>query len=1174
MFLLACSDTQAPSDDARPQRAPSASPVAAAIELGMTPLATDDRGTPSLLRAARVAPAPAATATESAIQHVGRLSAAWGVTDTALPQLHGLGEVRAPGATIARVRQTIDGLPVDGGELRVLVREGGELVATNGVLVSADLPRQAATFSIDDAQAVARAVAHNYKLSFDAAALATRAVRADGSRTIRGRDGNLDVQMARAQKAWRNTGAMLQPVWIVEAIAGHISSSSGDGFRTVLTADGTRVISHHSLVADAAFSYRVFAEPGDERRPLDGPIADHSPHPAGTPDGSFPAYTTSTLVSVEGLNHPAGKTTPDPWLPAAATETLGNNVEAYSDVNAPDGLSFGDFRATVTSALTFDRNYDLTVGPLASQAQQMAAITSAFYGINWLHDFWYDAGFTETAGNAQNDNFGRGGEDRDAMLAETQDNALGGSANNANMLTPRDGLPPRMQIYVWSGDETREVTILPANRKPPVGAAAFGPTSFDATGPLVLAVDGEGAVNDGCSALTNDVAGKIVLVDRGTCSFKVKALNIQAAGGAAMLLANNAASMPPPALGNDATIPQAPTIGSYSVTLEEGNQLKAELGAGPVTATVHRLVSHQLDGSLDSTLLAHEFGHYVHHRLHDCTSTWCRAISEGWGDFLALMLMVKEGDNYDGAYPFSIYPTQNKLNFSPDPAYFGIRRAPYSVDPAINSLSYRHMSAGVPLPTNHPFLPFGANNQVHNAGEIWARTMWEVYASLLKAPGASFTDTRAKMAKYVVSGLLMAPKDATPTETRDAILSVVDSPADRAIMLEAFARRGMGSCAVTPGRDSQDFVGIVESTAVGARSVVGVIALDEAEGCDDDGVLDAGETAVLALPIANQGHEELKDVKVTVTSANPLVQVATATTTIASLAPGQTTNISVEVSVDKGATGMIEGNFTVKIETTDDCVTMRDVPFAVRVNVDDEPATSATDAFDATSIWQQAGATTIWSQVTESALDRAWHGVDFSDESDSKLESPAVKVSTTAPFKVSFTHRYEFEFSPGDAWDGGVIEYSTDNGATWMDVTAITGVQPGYTHTLRVGAGNVLGGRMGYGDKNPAHPNTDRVTLDFGTNLAGMDVRVRFRIGTDGAAGAPGWTIDDVQFEGIEGTPFPTLVEDRTACGVVPEPPPPDEDPGCCSTGTIRSSNLVLTLGLLGILLRRRRRRS
>ncbi|HSK03916.1 MAG TPA: hypothetical protein VK932_21835, partial [Kofleriaceae bacterium] len=328
MFLLACSDRQAPSDDTRPQRAPSASPVAAAIELGMTPLATNDRGTPSLLRAANVAPVPAATATESAIQHVGRLSAAWGVADTALPKLHGLGEVRAPGATIARVRQTIDGLPVEGGELRVLVREGGELVATNGVLISADLPRQAATFSIDDAQAVARSVAHNYKRSFDAAALATRDVRADGSRTIRGRDGNLDVQMARAQKAWRNTGAMLQPVWIVETIAGDATTTNGDGFRTVLSADGTRVISHHSLVSDVAFNYRVFAEPSGELRPLDGPIVDYSPHPAGTPDGSFPPYTASTLVSVDGLNHPAGQTTPDPWLPAAATETLGNNVEA------------------------------------------------------------------------------------------------------------------------------------------------------------------------------------------------------------------------------------------------------------------------------------------------------------------------------------------------------------------------------------------------------------------------------------------------------------------------------------------------------------------------------------------------------------------------------------------------------------------------------------------------------------------------------------------------------------------------------------------------------------------------------------------------------------------------------------------------------------------------------
>jgi hypothetical protein len=45
-------------------------------------------------------------------------------------------------------------------------------------------------------------------------------------------------------------------------------------------------------------------------------------------------------------------------------------------------------------------------------------------------------------------------------------------------------------------------------------------------------VDGSGAANDGCTALTNGaaVAGKIVLLDRGLCAFTSQAINAQNAG--------------------------------------------------------------------------------------------------------------------------------------------------------------------------------------------------------------------------------------------------------------------------------------------------------------------------------------------------------------------------------------------------------------------------------------------------------------------------------------------------------------------------------------------------------------------------------------------------------------------------------------------------------------------
>jgi Fungalysin metallopeptidase (M36)/PA domain len=1160
-LLLACSE---PEEAADPRVGVSASPASAARELGVAPLALDERGVPRLLRAAGVAPAPAATATESALAHLGQLSPAWGVARAALPMLQGIGEVPAPDATIARVRQTIDGLPIDGGELRVMVRAGGELVATNGTLIAANTPRQAADFPIDDAAAVARAVAHNYQRPFAPAALATQSLRPGGERLIRGRDGDLDVQLARARQVWRHTDGMLSPAWIVEAYASSAGTTNGDAFRTVLTADGSRVISHGSLVADAAFNYRVYAEPSGEFHPLDGPVDDYSPHPTGAPNGQFPAYRASSLVTIEGLNHPAGAAAPDPWLAEAATETSGNNVHAYSDVNPPSGLSTGDFRAAVTGARAFDHAFDLNASALSSQTQQMAAITSAFYGINWLHDFWYDAGFTEAAGNAQADNYGRGGMGGDAMLAETQDNAPT-SLNNANMSTPADGMPPRMQIFVWTGKEDSKLTIQPADRTPVTRTASFGPLSFDVTKPIALAIDGTAPANDGCTPLKNDVTDKLVLVDRGNCTYKTKALNIQQAGGAGMILVNHMAGMPPPSMGNDATITTLITIGSLAVTLEEGNQLKTELAAGQVTGTAHRLVP-LLDGGLDSTLLAHEFGHYLHHRLQDCNTRWCSAISEGWGDFLALLLMMREGDNYEGAYPFSIYSTQG---FSDDPAYYGIRRAPYSVNPMINSLSYQHMADDAPLPTNHPIQNFGDNSEVHNAGEIWAQTMLEVYVALLKA-GPSFSAVRAKMARYVVSGLLMAPTDATPAETRDAIVSVA-SPEDQPIMLAAFARRGMGSCAVTPGRESTTFAGIVDSTELKGRAAAGEIAYDaKAGGCDGDDVLDASETATLSFPIANQGHLPLASVKVTVSSATPGVTVTSAPVMLDSFAPGESKPITAEITLDAGARDQIAGELTVKLEAPGSCAEQLTVPFKVRLNVNDVPASSATDTFDATSIWQSTGAVSLWTQVSsdESPLDRQWHATAPGAVSHGSLESPIVTASDSAPLVVTFSHRYKFEFDTM-AWDGGVIELSTDGGTTWADVTTL-GVAPGYTHTLTDISMNPLGGRMAFGNQNATYPAMSEVKLDFGTQLAGQSVRLRFRVGTDQAVGGPGWDIDDVAFEGITGKPFPTQVADAKLCDAESEP---SDGGGCCDAGPLRRGNLALVLGVLALLVRRRRRR-
>jgi len=115
------------------------------------------------------------------------------------------------------------------------------------------------------------------------------------------------------------------------------------------------------------------------------------------------------------------------------------------------------------------------------------------------------------------------------------------------------------------------------------GTASFGPAPTPANfqGTLVVGVDAANAAGpsttDGCTAFTNAgaVAGHIAIVDRGGCTFVVKAANAQAAGATGMVVANNVAGTPPPGLGG--TDP-AITIAAVSVTQADGAVLKGTGG--------------------------------------------------------------------------------------------------------------------------------------------------------------------------------------------------------------------------------------------------------------------------------------------------------------------------------------------------------------------------------------------------------------------------------------------------------------------------------------------------------------------------------------------------------------------------------------------------------------------
>jgi uncharacterized protein (TIGR03437 family) len=150
-------------------------------------------------------------------------------------------------------------------------------------------------------------------------------------------------------------------------------------------------------------------------------------------------------------------TFPGSWLPANATVTTGNNVDAYLDADgddAPDDVQSAEMKDG--HAYSETRLFDFEFGDGATgkdpRKYQPAAVTNLFYMVNTAHDYYYGLGFTEAAGNFQKDNLGRGGISGDAVMAAAQ---YGGLPNNAAFMPTPDGMAPEMVMGLFTRGTSR-----------------------------------------------------------------------------------------------------------------------------------------------------------------------------------------------------------------------------------------------------------------------------------------------------------------------------------------------------------------------------------------------------------------------------------------------------------------------------------------------------------------------------------------------------------------------------------------------------------------------------------------------------------------------------------------------------------------------------------------------
>jgi hypothetical protein len=334
------------------------------------------------------------------------------------------------------------------------------------------------------------------------------------------------------------------------------------------------------------------------------------------------------------------------------------------------------------------------------------------------------------------------------------------------------------------------------------------------------------------------------------------------------------------------------------------------------------------DGTADADVIIHEVTHGTSNRLHGNGSGlggMGGMMGEGWGDFYGHAMLSEPTDPINGVYTTGGYAT-HLLGGMTSNFYYGIRRWPKAViaftgGPARpgcavggvdqpcphNPFTFKHINSNCDttlgttttavssaFPRSAVIATSGSCNQVHNAGEIWSSTLWEVRALMIARLGA--VAGNRKTLQLVLDGMKLAPLNPTFLQERDAIIAAAaasaaspEASADVLDVREGFRRRGMG------------FSASVQSTAAvteafdfpNARLADTGFSVSDATG-DADGFPEPGENILLNVPVINPNTGgTINNVSATVTGGG--------TANYGNIADGATVTQPISYTVPAGA---------------------------------------------------------------------------------------------------------------------------------------------------------------------------------------------------------------------------------------------------------------------------------
>ncbi|MES2773454.1 MAG: M36 family metallopeptidase [Bacteroidota bacterium] len=825
--------------------------------------------------------------------------------------------------------------------------------------------------------------------------------------------------------------------------------------------------------------------------------------------------------------------------------TRGNNVWAFQDPSPgplggvpsadPTRTAYNNGGLGGTAALAepflFDYPINLNNEPAT---YQNGAIVNLFYWNNLMHDVFYHFGFNEASQNFEESHNFSTGTNRgnkplganDAVWAQAQD---GGGTNNANFLTLADGINGQMQMYLWTGSVPDSIVLINSNSiaMPPAGKkylsvqGSFG-NSVAANNDLFANpilnkaflivqknVLGVGTSSEGCGtgqmgvALppANDVNGKIVIIDRGTCSFVEKVLGAQLGGAAGVIVINNVPGAPPLAMGGSDAPTNAIVIPAVMVSFEAGKELKAALVAGAViNGSLKKNINNpKRDGDLDNGVIAHEYGHGISTRLTAGGPNPTSRLSgdeqggEGWSDNFALYTTTRSTDLLPpvAGHPFGVLPDRgigSYVTYQQHQDGAGIRPTRYSISKTVNPSTYKDIAKG------------GEITLPHGVGYIWCSMLYEMQQELIDQYGfnndiynpADPTPSQNVPAgaggnnvamRLVMEGLKLQPAGPTFVQQRDAILkadTLLYNAQHSCKIWAAFAKRGLGFSAVSGTNGLGDEVEQFNVSPL----------------CNPQTVLSIKKTA----PSIMTNNEEIT-YTIEVKNISPITLTAS-NLTVTDTLPAFTTYISSDTGTNVGNVVSWPLYNLAAGQTITHTVTVRanhPTPATLMLNEDNE---GAGNIFKSTNTGFQN-----FNLISTGAFSgtKVWFVEDYDiPGSNATLESKAkINVPAGGAFLI-FNHKYAAEAE----YDGGVVETSVDS-INWVHLNTFT--KNGYNGVISMLNNPLIGtaDRPSFTGTSPGYIQSIASLNSF----AGQSVFVRFRFTSDPAGGSitgGGWWVDDV----------------------------------------------------------------